>query len=161
MRTLCEMYWEMYLISLTKNLWYEEREQLDSGHDGSFYRIRCIAVQKRAVSPKSHIYLFFSSGTSDKFAKDYAIKKSFRHALHLVTAHLHRQNQVAHTLRTRDFWLAKLSIHFPIHFTRRAHEYPVTLRSLIFASVHKIGKSPCIFSFSKLELITHKQYYWQ
>ena len=37
----------VYLISLTKNLWYEEREQLDSGgggalsqgagHDGSFY----------------------------------------------------------------------------------------------------------------------------
>ena len=42
--------------------------------------------------------------------------RSFRHALHLVTAHLHRQNQVAHALRTRDFWLA-----------RRAHEHPVTL----------------------------------
>ena len=38
----------VYLSSLTKNLWYEEREQLDSGgggalskgagHDGSFYR---------------------------------------------------------------------------------------------------------------------------
>ena len=38
----------VYLISLTKNLWYEEREELDSGgggalsqgagHDGSFYR---------------------------------------------------------------------------------------------------------------------------
>ena len=37
----------VYLISLTKNLWYEEREQLDSGsggalsqgagHDGSFF----------------------------------------------------------------------------------------------------------------------------
>ena len=53
--------------------------------------------------------------------------KSFRHALHLVTAHLHRQNQVAHALRTRDFWLASLSIHFPIHFARRAHKYPVTL----------------------------------
>ena len=34
------------------------------------------------------------------------IRKSFRHALHLVTAHLHHQNQVAHALRTRDFWLA-------------------------------------------------------
>ena len=42
--------------------------------------------------------------------------------------HLHRQNQVAHSLRTRDFWLASLSMHFPIHFARRAHEYPVTLR---------------------------------
>ena len=42
------MYWQnVYLISLTKNLLYEEREQLDSGdggalskvarHDGSFY----------------------------------------------------------------------------------------------------------------------------
>ena len=43
------MYWEMhsYLISLTKNLWYKECEQLDSGgggalsrgagHDGSFF----------------------------------------------------------------------------------------------------------------------------
>ena len=38
----------VYLSLLTKNLWYEEREQLDSrgggallqgaGHDGSFYR---------------------------------------------------------------------------------------------------------------------------
>ena len=38
----------VYLISLTKNLWYKEHEQLDSGgggalsqgagHDGSFYR---------------------------------------------------------------------------------------------------------------------------
>ena len=38
----------VYLSSLTKNLWYKEREQLDSGgggalsqgagHDGSFYR---------------------------------------------------------------------------------------------------------------------------
>ena len=37
----------LYFISLTKNLWYEEREQLDSGgggalsqgagHDGSFF----------------------------------------------------------------------------------------------------------------------------
>ena len=52
-------------------------------------------------------------------------KKSFRHALHLVTAY--HQNQVAHTLRTRDFWLASLSIYFPIHFALRAHEYPVTL----------------------------------
>ena len=47
-----------------------------------------------------------ASETADKFAKDYAIKKSFRHALHLVTAHLQRQNQVAYALRTRDFWLA-------------------------------------------------------
>ena len=46
MRTTCKMYWEMY-SSLSKNLWYEERELLDSGgggamsqgagHDGSFY----------------------------------------------------------------------------------------------------------------------------
>ena len=49
------------------------------------------------------------------------------HALHLVTAHLHCQNQGAHALRTRDFWLEKLSIHFPIYFAQRAHEYPVTL----------------------------------
>ena len=42
---------------------------------------------------------------------------SFRHALHLVTAHLHRQNQVAHALRTTDIWLEKLSIHiFPYTF---------------------------------------------
>ena len=45
-------------------------------------------------------------------------------------AHLHRQNQVAHALRTRDFWLASLSMHFPIHFTRHAHEYPVTLSQI-------------------------------
>ena len=68
----------------------------------------------------------FSSETADKFTRDYTIEKSC-HALHLVTVHLHRQNQVAHTLHTRDFWLASLSIHFPIHFTRRTHEYLVTL----------------------------------
>ena len=74
----------VYLISLAKNLWYEECEQLDSGgggalsqgagHDGSF--LRCIAVQKRAVqfTKKPHFPLF-SSETADKFAKDYAIKK--------------------------------------------------------------------------------------
>ena len=90
--------------------------------------IRCIAVQKRAVQFTKKPYLpLFSSETADKFARDYTIEKSFRHALRLVTAHLHRQNQVAHALHTRDFWLASLSIHFPIHFTRRAHEYPVTL----------------------------------
>ena len=91
-------------------------------------RIRCIAVQKRAVQFTKKPYLpLFSSETADKFAKDYAIKKSFRHALRLVTVHLHRQNQVSHALRTRDFWLGSLSMHFPIHFGRRAHEYPVTL----------------------------------
>ena len=85
-------------------------------------------MQKRAVQFTKEPYLpLFLSETADKFARDYAIKKSFRHALHLVTAHLHRQNQVAHALRTRDFWLASLSIHFPIHFARRAHKYPVTL----------------------------------
>ena len=62
-------------------------------------------------------------------------RKKLRHALHLVTAHLHRQNQVAHALRTRDFWLASLSIHFPIHFTRRAHEYPVTLMAVPLTTV--------------------------
>ena len=43
-----------------------------------------------------------------------------------MTVHLHCQNQIAH-LRTRDSWLASLSMHFPIHFERRVHEYPVTL----------------------------------
>ena len=85
------------------------------------------AKTSSSVHQKAVFTAFFSSETADKFAKDYAIKKSFRHALHLVTAHLHRQNQVAHSLRTRDFWLASLSMHFPIHFGRRAHEYPVTL----------------------------------
>ena len=85
-------------------------------------------MQKQAVQFTKKPYLsLFSSETADKFARDYAIKKSFCHALHLVTAHLHLQNQVVHTLRTRDFWLASLSIHFPIHFAQRAHEYPVTL----------------------------------
>ena len=74
-------------------------------------------MQKRAVQFTKKPYLpLFSSETADKFAKDCAIKKSFSHALHLVTAHLQRQNQVAHALRTRDFWLASLSMHFPIHF---------------------------------------------
>ena len=56
---------------------------------------------KRAVKFTKKPYLpLFLSETADKFAKDYAIKESFRHALHLVTAHLHHQNQVAHALRT-------------------------------------------------------------
>ena len=48
MHAACEMYWNVYSSSLTKNLKYEEREQLDSGggdalsqgagHDGSFFR---------------------------------------------------------------------------------------------------------------------------
>ena len=44
------------------------------------------------------VFTTFLSQTADKFAKDYAIKKSFRHALH------HHQNQVAQALRIRDFW---------------------------------------------------------
>ena len=43
-----------------------------------------------------------------------------------MTAYLHLQNQVARAVCTRDFWLASFNIHFPIHFTRRAHEYPIT-----------------------------------
>ena len=90
----------------------------------------CYSRAKTSSSVRQKPYLpLFSSETADKFARDYTIEKSFRHALHLVTAHLHRQNQVAHALSTRDFWLASLSKHFPIHFTRRAHEYPVTLRA--------------------------------
>ena len=72
------------------------------------------SVQQKAV------FTAFLEETANKFARDYAIKKSFRHALHLVTAYLHRQNQVAHALRTRDFWLASLSVDFPIHFALRA-----------------------------------------
>ena len=68
-------------------------------------RIACIAVQKRPVhqfAKKPYLPLF-SSETADKFARDYTIEISFPHALHhLVTAHLLRQNQVAHALRTRD-----------------------------------------------------------
>ena len=73
-----------------------------AGHDGSFYGY----MQKRAVqfTKKPYVITAFLSETADKFAKDYAIMKSFCHALHLVTAHLHRQNQVAHSLHTKDFW---------------------------------------------------------
>ena len=92
-------------------------------------------MQKRAVQFTKKPYLpLFLSETADKFARDYAIKKSFRHALHIVTAYLHCQNQVAHAVRTRDSWLASLSIHFPIHFARRAHEYPVTLSTSCLVS---------------------------
>ena len=123
----------IYLSSLTKNLWYEQRKHLE-------VEVCCHKVQGMAeaftntlyshakTSSSVHQKALFSSETADKFARDYAIEKSFRHALHLVTAHLHLRNQVAHALRTRDFWLASLSIHSPIHFARRAHEYPVTLR---------------------------------
>ena len=47
-RAVSNVLGNVYLSSLTKNLWYEQREQLDSGgggtlsqdagHDGSFYR---------------------------------------------------------------------------------------------------------------------------
>ena len=55
MRTPCEMYWEMYLSSLTKNLWYEECEQLDSGGGG--------ALSQGAGRDRS----FFDSLISGKF----------------------------------------------------------------------------------------------
>ena len=60
-----------YLSSLTKNLWYEQREQLDSkgggggalsqgaGHDGSFYRYAVyLCKNEQFSSPKSRIYRF-------------------------------------------------------------------------------------------------------
>ena len=102
-------------------------------------------MQKRAVQfTKKPCLPLFLSETADKFARDYAIKKSFRHALHLVTAYLHRQNQVAHALRTRDFWLASLSIDFPIHFARCAHEYPVTLNThKMHSHLHRKCVQPC------------------
>ena len=75
-------------------------------------------MQKRAVQFTKKPYLpLFSSETADKFAKDYAIKKSFRHALYLVTAHLHRQNQVAHALCTREFWLASLRLCISLYIS--------------------------------------------
>ena len=52
----------VYLSSLTKNLWYEEREQLDSGggsalsqgagHDGSFipWQIYLLSCSRKAVN---------------------------------------------------------------------------------------------------------------
>ena len=63
-RTVRNVLGSLYLSSLTKNLWYEEREQLDSGgggalsqgarHDGSFFDsiipgkcICCLAQEKR------------------------------------------------------------------------------------------------------------------
>ena len=67
------------------------------------------AKTSSSVHHKAVFIPLFLSETADKFARDYVIKKRFRHALHLVTAHLHRQNQVAHALRSRDFWLASLS----------------------------------------------------
>ena len=63
-------------------------------------------LYSRAKTSSSVHQNVFSNETADIFAKDYAINKNFCHALHLVTVHLHRQNQVAHALRTRDFWLA-------------------------------------------------------
>ena len=57
------MYWEMYTSSLTKNLLYEEREQLDSGgggalsqgagHDESFHnpwQIYLLSRSRKAVN---------------------------------------------------------------------------------------------------------------
>ena len=69
MRAVQNVLGNAYLSSLTKNLEFEEREQLDSGgggalsqgagHDGSFYRY---AVQtcknEQFSSPKSRIYRF-------------------------------------------------------------------------------------------------------
>ena len=103
--------------------------------------VRCHKVQgmKEAFTDTLYSRAKTSNSVHQKavftaFLRDYAIKKIFRHALHLVTlsqgAGHDCQNQVAHALHTRDFWLASLSIHFPIHFAWHAHEYPVTLRGL-------------------------------
>ena len=93
--------------------------------------------------------------TADKFANDYAIRKSFRHALNLVTAHLHRQNQVAHELFEfvlRDFWLVYNT--FPNTFrTARAlesrnlnptHRCNVDLEPETVWLRHGTGGSPCV-----------------
>ena len=87
-------------------------------------QVACIAVQKRAVQFTKKPYLpLFSSETAEKFMLS---KKSFRPALQLVAAHLHGQNQVAHALRTRDFWLEKLSIHFQYI----SHDVRTSIRNL-------------------------------
>ena len=63
----------VYLSSVTINLWYEQREQLNSRSGGALsqgagLRIRCIAMQKRAVqfTKKPYLQLFLSE-TADKF----------------------------------------------------------------------------------------------
>ena len=108
----------MYCI-LTKNLSERirtAREQLDSGgggalsqgsgHDGNFSDSiivgKFICCQSVSLE-KSGKHGFLVKWTARFCTAIQRIRKSFRHALHLVTAHLHRQNQIAHALHTRDF----------------------------------------------------------
>ena len=61
----------VYLSSLTKNLWYEQREQLDSGgggalsqgagHDGSFYRYRITLYSRAKMSSSVHQKAVFTA----------------------------------------------------------------------------------------------------
>ena len=112
---------EMFPVTHTRGV-VNRREWISGTVAIGLLPIRCIALQKRAVQFTKKPYLpLFLSETADTFAREYAIKKSFRHALHLVTAYLHRQNQVAHALRTRDFLVSELKYRFPNTFrTARA-----------------------------------------
>ena len=124
MRALRNVLGNVYLNSLTR---YEQHEQLDSrgggalsqgaGRDGSFCRY---AVQKRAVqfTKKPHSPLF-SSETADKLPGIMLLIK----ASVMTTSRI----KLLTLFVPEIFWLAILSIHFPIHFARRAHEYPITL----------------------------------
>ena len=107
-----------------QNIWCKEREPLDSGgggalsqgagHDGKLYSR---AKTSRFQFTKKPYLPLFSSETADKFARGYAVKKSFRHALHLVTV----QNQVAHAPSTRGSLVSEIKYTFPNTFcTARA-----------------------------------------
>ena len=76
----------VYLSWLTKNLWYEQREQLDSGGGGTLSQGAGLTegfmdtLYSRAKTSSSvhqnAVFTAFLSETADKFAKDYAIKKA-------------------------------------------------------------------------------------
>ena len=68
-----------------------------------FYSINISAVSLE----KSGKYRFLANCFCTAMQR---IGKSFRYALHLVTAHLHRQNQVAHALRTNTFRTARAGV---------------------------------------------------
>ena len=116
----CKMYWKCF-FNQTSLVWRPLATW--------FWRWRCAVTRCRQGMTESFTDTLYScaktsSSVHQKAVFSYRfsrarqprimlrIKKSFRHALHLVTAHLHRKNQVAHALRSRDFWLEKLSIHF-------------------------------------------------
>ena len=136
----------VYLSSLTKNLWYEQREQLDSGgggvlsqgagHDGSFYRYAVYPCKNEQFSSsKSCIYRFSRARQQINLPGIMLSKKLPSCPAPCDSIPPPPESSCSRSSYQRYVWLASLSIHFPIHFARHAHEYPVTLTVCDYGTV--------------------------